>query len=233
MPNIEREVVVQAPADSVYQIWRNFENFPTLMSNIEEVREIGYGRSHWRAKGPFGRDGEWDAEITRDEPGRAIAWQSIDSVESNVHTSGSVQFESLGDATRVRVALAYDTPGGGIGEVVTKLFANPERQVEEDLTRFKEQVERGGDYMRTTEKVVGHDAAAAGTVDGELSQVSGKPATTQHHQEAPVGPGMPNEPSPGRPTTTSTPGGTLGAPTEADLKRDQEEISERTDTRPV
>jgi hypothetical protein len=34
-----------------------------------------------------------------------------------------------------------------------------------------------------------------------------------------------------RPTTTSTPGGTLGAPTEADLKRNQREISERTDTR--
>ncbi len=35
-------------------------------------------------------------------------------------------------------------------------------------------------------------------------------------------------------TTTApagTPGGTLGAPTEGDLKRDQRSISERTDTR--
>jgi hypothetical protein len=256
MPTIEREVVVHASADSVYQIWRNFENFPSLMSNIEEVRDIGYGRSHWRAKGPLGRDGEWDAEITRDEPGREIAWQSVDTAESNVHTSGIVRFESLGDATRVQVSLAYDTPGGGIGETVTKLFANPDRQVEDDLARFKERVESGGEYARTTEKIVGHntpdagrtspadgdatverptdDAAATGIASGEpQSQVRGKPAPTEHEHETPLGPGTPNEPSPGRPTTTSTPGGTLGAPTEADLKRDQEEISERSDTRPI
>ena len=33
------------------------------------------------------------------------------------------------------------------------------------------------------------------------------------------------------PTTTSTPGGTLGAPTEAELKRDEEAISDRTPAR--
>jgi uncharacterized membrane protein len=143
VPTIERQIVVEAPAQTVYEVWRNVENFPTLMTNIEEVRDSGEGRSHWRAKGPLGRDGEWDAEITRDEPGREIAWRSIDTAESNVHTSGRVQFKMRGDATLVHVELTYETPAGAVGEAVTKIFANPERRVEEDLVNFKDMMEQG------------------------------------------------------------------------------------------
>jgi len=220
VPTIERQIVVEAPPDTVYQVWRNVENFPTLMSNIEEVRDIGNGRSHWRAKGPLGRDGEWDAEITRDEPGREIAWRSIDAEESNVQTSGRVQFQMRGDATLLKVALTYETPAGAVGSAVAKIFANPDRLVEEDLVSFKEKMEQGGQYGRATERTAGHDG-----------QVRGKRSRSGDGHEAPEGPGTPSEPHRGRPTTTSTPGGTLGAPTESDLKRDQEEISERTDTR--
>jgi hypothetical protein len=262
MPQIQREIVVQAPADNVYQVWRNFENFPSLMSNIEEVRETGYGRSHWKAKGPLGRDGEWDAEITRDEPGRAIAWRSIETPDANVVTSGSVMFDSLGDATRVCVSLEYTAPGGKIGETVTKIFSNPERQVEEDLARFKERIEVDGGYTRATHKVVGHGTPAtevndvnmqdrglkeSGQFDDEAASKAADAARTPVKERgdavkgknpqpnlAPAeheGDGMANEPHEGRPTTTGTPGGALGAPTEGDLKKDEEDLSERSDSR--
>jgi uncharacterized protein YndB with AHSA1/START domain len=141
---VSRSVVVQAPVEEVYQVWHNFENLPQFMNNLEDVRVMEGGRSHWKAKGPLGAAAEWDAEMTLDEPGRAIGWQSLEA-NSSVKTAGRVTFEPAPDAvgTRVDVTLEYESPGGAVGEIVTKIFANPDAQVDEDLQRFKEAIERG------------------------------------------------------------------------------------------
>src|SRR5262245_57630978 len=44
---IEREVTVHAPADTLYRIWRNFENLPRFMSHLERVRTLNDRRSRW------------------------------------------------------------------------------------------------------------------------------------------------------------------------------------------
>ncbi len=225
MANVECTIVVQAPADTVYQIWRNFGNMPQIMSNIEDVRETGDGKSHWKARAPLGAHAEWDAEITRDEPGRAIAWRSIDSDDSNVRTHGSVAFDGMGDSTRIIVALDYETTTGGVTETVAKIFANPEKQIEEDLGRFKERVEQGGHYARATDEVVANpDTPGA-------QRTVGKYPDTKSEGPPPFGPGTPEPGTMRAPTTTGTPGGALGAPTGSELKRDPEERSERMDPR--
>lgn len=142
MPKVEREVVVQAPLDIVYRAWCNFENFPKFMDNIHDVRVVGNGRSHWKAKGPLGTDVEWDAEMTLNEPERAIGWRSIEG-NSGVKTAGRVNFEDVGGATKLRVILDYDAPAGAVGNVVAKIFSDPERQMADDLARFKETIEKG------------------------------------------------------------------------------------------
>ncbi len=142
MPKVEQEITVQAPARTVYDVWHNFENFPRFMDNIKEVRVVGDGRSHWKAKGPLGADAEWDAEMTLDEPGRAIGWRSIEG-SSSVTTAGRVNFEDRGGDTLLHVVLQYDAPAGAAGNLITKIFANPEKQMEEDLQRFKETIEQG------------------------------------------------------------------------------------------
>jgi uncharacterized membrane protein len=141
MPKVETEITVEAPADKVYRAWHNFENFPRFMDNIEDVRVVGGNRSHWKAKGPLGADADWDAEMTLDEPGRAIGWRSIDG-NQQLQTAGRVNFEPVGEAaTQVSVVIQYDAPGGAAGNVVTQIFSNPENQIAEDLRRFKEVVE--------------------------------------------------------------------------------------------
>ena len=142
MPKVKKDIQVQAPVGLVYRAWHNFENFPRFMDNIDDVRVVSGGRSHWKAKGPLGSAAEWDAEMTLDEPDRAIGWRSIEG-NSSVKTAGRVNFEPLGDGTRVEVTIEYDAPGGVVGEAVTKLFADPERQVEEDLARFRDTIEKG------------------------------------------------------------------------------------------
>lgn len=144
MNRVEKQIAVRAPADTVYQVWRNFENFPSFMENIEEVRVTGDNRSHWKAKGPLGTSAEWDAEVTEDRPAQAIAWRSV--AGSQVQTAGRVEFEGHAGATVLNVTMEYDAPGGTLGDVVTKIFANPERRVEADLERFKEGLEGGQQF---------------------------------------------------------------------------------------
>jgi uncharacterized membrane protein len=147
MSRVERDILVEAPADTVYQVWRNVENLPNFMSGVTEVQETSRGRTHWRRAHALRNDEEWDAEITSDDPAHAISWRTL----GDGHTSEArVEFESLGDATRVRYAVECPDPGGV--EKIASLFSSDEARVEQDLQRFKEIVESAG-YMRATERI--------------------------------------------------------------------------------
>jgi uncharacterized membrane protein len=137
---VESSVVVEAPVTRVYEYWRNLENLPNFMSNIEEVRATGPNKTHWRVKGPLGAKMEFDAQTTQDEEDRAIGWNSLDG---DVQTSGQVRFQELGpERTRVEVTMNYaDPPGGKLGEVGSRLVANPQVMVDQDLYNFKEIME--------------------------------------------------------------------------------------------
>ncbi len=137
---VESSVVVEAPVSRVYDFWRNLENLPNFMTNVEEVRATGPDRTHWVIKGPLGAKMEFDAETTQEEENRALGWNSVDG---NVGTSGQVRFQELGpERTRVEVTMNYaDPPGGRIGEVGSRLVSNPQVMVDQDLYNFKEIIE--------------------------------------------------------------------------------------------
>lgn len=165
MSKVKKRVTVQAPVDIVYRAWQNFENFPHFMGNIEEVRVVSDGRSHWKAKGPLGSSAEWDAEVTLDEPEKAIGWRSIEG-DSSIKTAGRVNFEDRGSATDVEVTIEYAAPGGVVGDVVTKIFSNPETQVEEDLHRFKETIEKGQELSGLTFNRMTEGGPLGGSIGG-------------------------------------------------------------------
>jgi uncharacterized membrane protein len=137
---VESSVVVEAPVSRVYEYWRDLENLPNFMTNVEEVRATGPDRTHWVIKGPLGTKMEFDAETTQEEENRALGWNSVDG---NVGTSGQVRFQELGpERTRVEVTMNYaDPPGGRLGEVGSRLVSNPQVMVDQDLYNFKEIIE--------------------------------------------------------------------------------------------
>lgn len=169
-----------APVDLVYRAWHNFENLPLFMSNIEEVRCVSGGRSHWKARAPLGAHAEWDAEITLDQPERAIGWRSIGGARSGIQTAGRVNFAPNGAGTDVDVTIEYAAPGGAVGELVTKIFANPERQVEDDLRRFKETIERGAelsglrfdDEEGVSPSEPGYGGSMGGATDADIERIA-------------------------------------------------------------
>ena len=134
---VEHSVVIDRPAQQVYDYWRKLENLPHIMSHLESVTALDDKRSRWVAKAPLGTHVEWEAEIVNDKPGQRIGWHSLPG--ATVDNAGSVQFEDLQDGkTRVHVALSYRPPAGPLGAAVAKLFGEePSQQIAEDLQKFK------------------------------------------------------------------------------------------------
>ncbi|GAC1365058.1 MAG: hypothetical protein NVS4B8_24590 [Herpetosiphon sp.] len=150
MPRADSSVIVDAPVADVYQRWTQFDRFPEFMNNIKSVsKKEGDKVSHWVVKGPLGIGVEFDAEMTTNEPNKRIAWNSRDN--GQVKTSGQVTFTELGTGqTQVHVILNYDPPAGVAGDVIAKLFSNPQQELEEDLGRFKTQINRSSSNPQST-----------------------------------------------------------------------------------
>ncbi len=141
---LESSLTINRSPEELYRFWRNLENLPRFMHNLESVRSAGGNRSHWVARGPIGSRVEWDAEILTDRPNETIGWRSLPG--SLVATAGSVHFTPApGDrGTEVKVSLKYDPPGGKVGAAVAFLLGkSPEVEVREDLRRFKRLIETG------------------------------------------------------------------------------------------
>jgi uncharacterized membrane protein len=142
---VRRAVSIRSPAQELYAFWRNPENLPRVMRHLELVRVIDERRSRWRVRGPAGTSFEWEAAITYDEPNREIRWHSMPGAD--VHNAGVVRFVPVEgtDWTQLEVELEYLPPGGKPGAALARLFGEePRQQIEDDLTRFRESVERGG-----------------------------------------------------------------------------------------
>ena len=140
---VMKSVTVARPAHELYQFWRKLENLARFMDHVKSVTEIDERRSNWVVKGPMGTDLEWSAHIITDRAGELISWESLPGAE--VQNAGSVRFESVGNGqTEVRVSLQYQPPAGALGAAVAKLFGeDPEQQLDEDLSRFKQLIEGG------------------------------------------------------------------------------------------
>lgn len=141
---VDKTVTIEKPPAEVYRFWRNLENLPKFMLNLECVKEIDNRQSHWVAKGPAGAALEWDAEIINEKENELIAWRSIGG--SQVANAGSVHFKPVsgGSGTEVRIALQYEPPGGSIGAALGKILGNdPEEQIAADLERLKQLLETG------------------------------------------------------------------------------------------
>lgn len=146
---LQKDITVNAPVEEVFAFWTAMQNFPRFMTHVDEVRVGEDGRSHWRVTGPAGFHFEWDAVITKRIPNRVLAWRSVEG--TSVQNAGIIHFEPTPHGgTRVDIRLAYNPPAGAIGHAFAKLLgADPKKQMDDDLLRFKSLLERG--------KATGHE----------------------------------------------------------------------------
>ena len=141
---VTKSVTIDAPAEKLYDFWRDFSQLPTVMQHLESVEVIDDTHSKWTAKAPLGQTVTWQAHIERDNPNQLIAWRS--APDASVPNSGSVRFVPAvgGRGTQVKVTLEYKIPGGALGATIAKLMGEePQVQIDEDLHRFKSLMEAG------------------------------------------------------------------------------------------
>jgi uncharacterized membrane protein len=136
-------VTINRPAQELYEFWRHPENLVQFMENIVSIEPLGPERSRWTVKAPAGNEVSWESVITKDVPGKEIYWQSAEGAD--IDNSGRVEFQDAGQrGTVVRAVIAYDPPGGTIGQLIAKLFQRePRIQTRRDLHRFKQLMEAG------------------------------------------------------------------------------------------
>jgi uncharacterized membrane protein len=153
---VEGNIEIEAPVETVYGYWETLENLPNFMANVEEVTPTGPDTTRWKVKGPLGRTLEWEARTIQKEPNSAIGWNTIGG---EVDTSGQVRFREVAPGrTRVEVQMNYaDLPGGRVGEVASRVVANPKLQLEQDLRNLRDVLEG----KATPEEVQRRPAAAA------------------------------------------------------------------------
>ena len=138
MAHIEESIEVDVPVSTAYNQWTQFEDFPRFMEGVKEVRQLDDKRLVWRAE-IAGKNVEWTAEITQQEPDRRIGWRST----SGAANAGSVTFEPLGP-NRANATLRLEYEPEGASEKAVAALGLVKARVHGDLERFKDFIEERG-----------------------------------------------------------------------------------------
>jgi uncharacterized membrane protein len=141
---VEESVTIAAAPEKLFSFWRDFENLPRFMHNLESVEVHDSLRSRWTVRGPAGSNVSWEAEIINEIPNELIGWRSVEG--STIDNAGSVHFKASPDGrtTQVYVILRYDPPAGRFGAALSKVLGeDPARNVREDLARLQALFETG------------------------------------------------------------------------------------------
>ena len=138
MATVRDTIDVDAPISRVYNLWTQFESFPTFMSGVERIDQLTDTQLHWKVK-IAGVEREFDATVTEQVPDERVAWKSVDGEEH----AGVVTFHRL-DSDRTRVAVQLDWEPEGFVEKAGAVLQVDDIQIGHDLKRFKELAEQTG-----------------------------------------------------------------------------------------
>ena len=137
---VRTSALVNASEEELYRMWRDVESAPLWQEQIVSVARTGERTSHWVMQVKDERV-EWDSEVLNDEPGKRIAWRSIDGNSDN---AGEVIFEraTAGRGTMVTVLQEFKMSKlASAWETLTG--RNPKQAVIENLRHFKALAETG------------------------------------------------------------------------------------------
>ena len=138
MSLIEQSIEVDVPANTAYNQWTQFEEFPKFMEGVKAVQQLDAKRLHWRAE-IAGKEKEWDAEITEQIPDQRIAWRS----RNRAPNGGVVTFHVL-SPTRSKVMLQMEYDPETFIEKAGDAVGIVSQRVTGDLERFKDFIESRG-----------------------------------------------------------------------------------------
>jgi hypothetical protein len=106
--NIVEQIDVGLPLRVTYNLWTQFEDFPSYMKKVENVEQVEDEKVNWKAQ-IFLSHRTWEATILEQVPDSHIVWRSKGA---KGHVDGAVSFTGLGpNLTRVLLVLEYYPQG--------------------------------------------------------------------------------------------------------------------------
>jgi uncharacterized membrane protein len=140
-----RTFFIALPVMEVFRYFSDFENFKSILTDVESVVDFDDGRSRWTVR----RRGEslvWNATVTKWVPGRVIAWQSVD--DAPMESAGLIRFapavQDDAEGTCVEFQLCYRTKATTVLETVEGLIRpGPPRRAARDLERLPRTLHTG------------------------------------------------------------------------------------------
>jgi len=106
--NILESVDVPVSREVAYQQWTQFEEFPTFMKKVENVKQEADEKLKWQAQ-IFWSHRTWESTIVDQVPNERIVWKSEGA---KGHADGAVTFHELApDLTRILMVLEYHPKG--------------------------------------------------------------------------------------------------------------------------
>ncbi len=132
--------------EKLYTLWSDVASIPLWQEHVVSCTPVSPTVSHWVMGDPDDADGkrvEFDSQITEDEPGKKLAWESI---TEGIEQRGAVTFtpHPFGRGTIVLLQQAVKIPGGALGNAIASVVERgPTQTVIEDLRHFKEMAEAG------------------------------------------------------------------------------------------
>jgi uncharacterized membrane protein len=140
---VQKTITVHKPIEHVFDLWSRLDNFPLFMEHVRAVEvEVGGRKSRWTVDGPANTKLEFEAETTRYEHDRLIAWRTVPG-QAFEH-AGEVRFEEVPGGTRVQVQLTYRPLGGLVGHAIAHVLGwDPKARMDDDMIRMKALLEEG------------------------------------------------------------------------------------------
>jgi uncharacterized membrane protein len=143
-PQVRRSITIEPSAQDLYAFWRDQRNLRQTMAHFAEVTPKGETSTHWLVRGPLRKVVEWNSQLTSDEPGHRIAWESLPGTE--LPNRGEVIFRDAGGGigSEVTLQMQFEPPLGVAGAKLVKALHLLPRSIAGDaLRRFKSLVETG------------------------------------------------------------------------------------------
>jgi uncharacterized membrane protein len=156
---VRTSVLIQAPATTLYEMWRDVEKAPLWHERTVEVRSAGPKTYRWVMRDEPGNDIlEWDFEILADEPGKRIAWRSVSGEPAS---AGVVLFEAAPGGRGTMVTVLEQFHAGKLSRAWESITGrDPKQSTIENLRHFKALAETG-EIPRTEPQPHGNRGAAA------------------------------------------------------------------------
>jgi len=170
--NIVESVDVPVDRSTAYQLWTQFEDFPTFMKKVENVKQKSDATLEWTAQ-IFWSHRSWTAEIQEQVPNEKIVWRSKGE---KGHVNGAVTFHELApNLTRVLVTLEYHPRG--LFEHTGNIWRAQGRRARLELKHYRRHV--ASQTLLDPEDVEGwsgeiHEGEVQSSGRGRSSKSSGK-----------------------------------------------------------